>query len=112
MENKLWPNLHFYAHLKPTHLSAEIAQYEASWPVTRETRDRYQVYSFSHLSKYIICHFFVLYYHIIDDFYVSLNNPLHSNRFLFIFFKNYRFSSTSLLCNYCHNIAKGFLKIQ
>ena len=70
IENKLWPNLHFYAHLKPTHLSAEIAQYEASWPVMRETRDRYPVYSFSHLSKYIICHFFVLYYHIIDDYYV------------------------------------------
>ena len=39
-------NLHFYVHLKPSRLSAEIAQYEASWPVTRETRDRYPVNSF------------------------------------------------------------------
>ena len=97
IKNKLWPNLHFYAHLKPSYLSAEIAQYEASWPVTRETRYRYPVNSFSYLSKSIICHFFVLYYHIIDDYYVSLNNPLNSNRFLFIFFKTYRFSSTSPL---------------
>ena len=86
-KNKLWPNLHFYAHLKPSYLTAEIAQYEASWPVTRESRDRYPVNSFSYLSKSIICHFFVLYYHIIEDYYVSLNNSLHSNRFLLYFLK-------------------------
>ena len=73
---------------KPSHLSVEIAQYDASWPVMRETRDRYQVNSFTYLSNPLPVTFSFCITIFIDDYYVSFkNNPLHSNRFLSIFLK-------------------------
>ena len=50
--------------------------------------------------------FFPVYCQIIDDFHVSLNNPLHSNKSVFIFYLPLIFTSTFL-----DNIAKGILKI-